>query len=398
MRTAVTIFRKELLDTLRDRRTLIMMLLVPILLFPVLISISVKMTSSQVKKAESKVLRVGLLTNENATLLRDSLLARSDLEVSEGVSFERARELVRSDSLDAALVVDEAFDARIATNRPGTVQLLHKSSEDYSAAQRRLRDLLSWFEKRLLSERFDRLGLDDDITRGVDIQTVDIATRQERFGKVVGGFLPYIFVLFCFLGSMYPAIDLGAGEKERGTLETLLTSPATRMQILVGKFGVIVLTGLTSAVVSVLGLYVGVRQAVNLPPAIMDVISGMLQVSSLLMVIGLLIPLSVFFAALLLAFSFFAKSFKEAQSIISPLTIVIIVPVFIGLIPGMELSATTALVPVLNVSLAAREIFSGTISFALLAEVYASLVALAVLALIGCAKWVNREETIFRSS
>jgi sodium transport system permease protein len=398
MRVTITIFLKELKDTLRDRRTLFAMILAPILVFPVMITLSVNLMKSQVKKAEDKVLRIGLESAGNAADIRDSLLARSDMRVVEDLDVDRMKHLIQTDSLDAALVFSSDFDTQIESHHEGSVQLLHKSAEAFSTARTKLRELLSAYERRVVSARFKDLRVDEAITSAMEIQHVDISTRQEKFGKVIGGFLPYIFVLFCFMGCMYPAIDLGAGEKERGTLETLLSSPATRMQILLGKFGVIVLTGITSAIVSVLGLYASVRLAVQLPPMIQEMVSGLLQISSLLMVISLLVPLTIFFAALLLSFSIYARSFKEAQSIISPLTLLIIIPVFIGLIPGIKLNGVTALIPILNVSLASREILSGTISYPLLAEVYASLIVLAAAGLTGCAKWFGREQTIFRST
>jgi sodium transport system permease protein len=94
----------------------------------------------------------------------------------------------------------------------------------------------------------------------------------------------------------------------------------------------------------------------------------------------------------------FAKSYKEAQSLISPLTIVVILPVAVGMIPGFTLTPITALIPVLNVSLATKEIIAGTIQPGLLALVYLSLIVLAGLSLWACARWFNREETIFRSA
>jgi sodium transport system permease protein len=197
---------------------------------------------------------------------------------------------------------------------------------------------------------------------------------------------------------MYPAIDLGAGEKERGTLETLLTSPAGRLEILLGKFGVVVLTGILTAVISIVGLYLGIRASSEIPPEILSAILNMLEIRSVFLLLSLLLPLTIFFAAILLSLSLFAKSFKEAQSIINPLMIVIIVPAFIGLMPGTELDAKTALIPILNVSLATKAIIAGTITPAILAEVYLSLIALAAVSLIYC-KWVfGRESTIFRGT
>jgi sodium transport system permease protein len=205
-------------------------------------------------------------------------------------------------------------------------------------------------------------------------------------------------VIFCFVGSTYPAIDLGAGEKERGTLETLLATPASRLQILIGKFGVVASAGIGSAAIAMLGLIVGARTAAKLPSHVTETVMGLIEPGTILMLMSLLVPLAVFFAAGLLSISIFARSFKEAQSLMTPLSIVVIMPVVIGLMPGIKLDATTALIPVLNVSLASKDIIAGTISYGLMAEVYGSLVVLAALSLYGCARWFGRESTIFRSS
>jgi sodium transport system permease protein len=130
----------------------------------------------------------------------------------------------------------------------------------------------------------------------------------------------------------------------------------------------------------------------------MEAVLGILDMQSIVLVFSLLLPLSIFFAAFLLSLSIFAKSYKEAQSLISPLTIVVILPVLIGMVPGVELDTVTSLIPVLNVSLATKEIIAGTVKPGLLAEVYLSLFALAALSLYGCSKWFEREETIFRGA
>ena len=221
---------------------------------------------------------------------------------------------------------------------------------------------------------------------------------KEKFGEKIGGFLPYIFVIFCFIGAMYPAIDLGAGEKERGTLETLLVSPAKRLQIVYGKFGVIFLAGILTAAISIFSLFLALKTSQEIPEEILTVLLRIVDYKSILLVFTLLIPLCVFFAALLLSISIFAHSFKEAQSIMTPFNFLVIFPVFIGLFPGVKLDAVTALIPVLNVSLATKEIISGTIKAGLLAEVYMSLLILAGLSLYFCAKWFQREDIIFRNT
>lgn len=398
MNTIITIFKKELIDTLRDRRTLIMMLVIPMLLFPVLMGIVVKVQVKQIKKAEEKRIKIGLLTYGNAQAFRDLLMNREDLRIMEDIQADSIQSLIKKDSLDAVILFSEDFDQKVADLEEGRVELYFKSTEDLNITRGRLRPLINDFEKRLISDRFMKLNLDEKIVEAIHIKEHDIASMKERIGKKIGGFLPYLFVLFCFMGCMYPAIDLGAGEKERGTLETLLSSPASRFQIVMGKFSVVVLAGISAAAISILGLFIAVRQVKELPPELLDVVLGILEFKSIVMVLSLLLPLSIFFAACMLSLSIFAKSFKEAQSIIGPLNIVVILPVFLALLPGIELNAKTALIPILNVSLASKEIIAGTIAPGLLAEVYISLIVLAGLSLYGCKRWFEREETMFRGS
>ena len=398
MKTILTVFRKELIDSLRDRRTLVAMVIVPLVLFPLLISISSSMMISHAREAEEKKLRIGLVTGGGAAAFREMLAKRGDVRLVDNISVEHGKVLVRSDSLDVLLVLDPGFDEQVATLGAGKVALIHKTTNGSSIEKRRARDLLEEYEKTLRAERFEALSLDVAIIETIDVSEQNLASTKERLAGELGGMLPYLIIIFCFTGSMYPAIDLAAGEKERGTLETLLTAPAGRLEILLGKFGVVVLTGIATALISLLGIYIGIRQSPEIPAEVLDAILGMLEVRSIVLLLSLLLPLTVFFASILLSLSIFAKSFKEAQSTITPLMILIIVPAFIGLMPGMTLNAKTALIPILNVSLATQSIIAGTISTALLAEVYASLVALAALSMWGCTWIFGREGTIFRGA
>lgn len=140
------------------------------------------------------------------------------------------------------------------------------------------------------------------------------------------------------------------------------------------------------------------RQNEGIPQDQLGAIIKLIEVNSIVLMLSMLIPLCVFFAALLLSASVFARSFKEAQSIMAPLNFIVIIPVFIGIFPGIKLSPTTALIPILNVSLASKEIIAGTIKTGLLIEVYLVLIALAVLGLKFCAVWFKREDVIFRGT
>jgi sodium transport system permease protein len=403
------IFKKELKDISRDRRTMITMVLVPLLLFPLLTTIATTVISSQNKKSETKTLVVGLIAHDQGDELVRILANRQDLRIIPDVPESQIETLIQSDSLDAVIRLSEDFSAQVLALGSGDIHLHFKSSRDLNATRNRLVALLDEYEDLLLKDRFSRLNLDRNI--GVAIQTHrhDVASRQERFGQAIGGFIPYIFILFCFTGCMYPATDLGAGEKERGTLETLLTSPVHRIHIVLGKMGVIAVSGLVSANVAFLGLAISLLVHPEFLTRVLSHLPGTLNMGHLtflllaiclpmIVICLLLLPLVTLFSSLLMAISIFAKSFKEAQSQMSPLVILIILPVFVGILPGLHLNALTAAIPILNLSLATKDIISGTISPWLLAEVYASLLLLSGLSLAFCIRWFNREDVIFRES
>jgi sodium transport system permease protein len=396
MKKIVTVFKKELKDILRDRRTIIFMVAIPLLVFPVLISLASGMIMSQAREAQEKTLQIGLLTQGNAFAFRQMLFERADVALREDLNQEQGITQVKQGVLDVLIVFDQDFDRNVSARSQGRLKLYMKVTEEGEIERDRVLGLLREFEKTLLAERFQEMDLDESIIKTINVEEENLATVKERLAEAVGGFLPYLFIIFCFTGSMYPAIDLAAGEKERGTLETLLTSPVDRFQILMGKFGVVVLTGVFSALVAMLGLYVGIRRMTEIPPELLNTIMSILEVKSILILLTLLLPLSIFFAGILLSLSIYARSYKEAQSIISPLMFVVIIPAFIGLMPGFELTLTTALIPILNVSLATKAILAGTISLPLLLTVYISLIVFALISIYFCSKIYGRESAIFR--
>ena len=210
--------------------------------------------------------------------------------------------------------------------------------------------------------------------------------------------LPYIFVIFSFIGCMYPSIDLFTNEKERGTLETILTTPVKRIEILFGKMIVVALIGFISAILSMMGLSFGLKQlAATLPPDVLGSLSSFVQPSNILLLLGMLLPLIVFFAGILTLITTYAKSYKEAQSIISPMMVLIIMPAVIGLIPGIELTSLTAIIPITNISLATKEIIAGTMNFGLYALVVGSLLVYAVLGVLVSVKWFSNESNIVKA-
>lgn len=401
----LTLARKEFLDIVRDRRTVITNLVVPLLLFPILFNVMEKVITTQLTKARERTLTVALInhagTSEFRQILQDEIDEPSDagtIKLREDVSLEEGRDLVEAEDVDAIIHFDPGFAEQLERGVPAQVSVYFKQTDKGRVEKGRIIRMLDTYKDRLYERRLVTLGIDPKDLEPLEITQHNLASEKEQLAGLIGGFLPYLFIIFSLTGCLHPATDLAAGEKERGTLETLLTCPATRLQILIGKFIVVVGNGFFSASVSMLGLYIGFRSVAQIPEQMQTGIAAVLEWTTIPAVFSLLLPLTIFFAAVALSLSIYAKSFKEAQSLLMPLIMVSIIPVYAGVIPGMELSTTTALIPILNVSMAIKAIIAGAATAPLLAMVYASLIALAALSLLVCSKMFRRESAIFRSA
>lgn len=397
MKKTLVIFKKEIKDILRDRRTIVMMVIIPLLVLPLLMNLVVGISISQARKAEARILKVGLIANGCAAEFRARLQKQTDMTIREDIKGDDIKNLIDKKEVDIALVFDPDFDRQIKAQKSGGVKLYYKLSSENEIAKRRIVKLINEFKDELIALRLQGLNLDRSFVDAVEITEFDLSSTKEKIGEYVGGFLPYIFVIFCFMGAMYPAIDLAAGEKERATIETLLASPASRLEIVLGKFLVVTLAGVITAAISILGIYLSIKRTREIPPDIFKELIRIVEWKSIFLLLSLLIPMCVLFAAVLLSISIFARSFKEAQSAMAPMNFIVIVPAAIGLVPGIKLNTLTALIPILNVSLATKQIIAGSIQLGLLLEVYLSLFFLAGLSLYFCIQWFKRESVIFRS-
>ena len=361
MSIIVSIFKKELIDVLRDRRTLMFMVVIPILITPLLVIGSIKFQEYQNKKSEEKILKIAFINESEDSLTKQLLSDQKGVNIIEGVQLDSIESYIKSDSLQGGLYLGKGFLKKIKTNSSGDVKIYYKSSDLMGKSKKRMQAALDIYKEKIIAERLKQLNVDGQILDPITITNIDMATAKETLGKAIGGFIPYVLVMFIFLGARYPAIDLGAGEKERGSLETLLSSPATKFEITMGKLLVVSLTGIVSGLVSVLGISSSLFFIDKIPVQIQETILELINPFMISSIIILMIPIAIFFASMLLSISFYARSFKEAQSLMGPLNMVIIVPLFLSLGPGMEMDHATALMPLINVGLLTKEILAGSV-------------------------------------
>lgn len=391
------IAKKEILDITRDRRTMLMMIVLPLLLVPVLLGTIMKIDSSQREKASENLIKIRFVGKEYAPELYQAFVDMDKVIMLDQVPIDSIGIYLEDKFLDAAISVQENYQRSIDQNSQASVRIEYKGTDSFDYVKEKIEYLLQSSQEKIIVERMKRLNLDRDVVQAYKIEYIDVATKQETLGKIVGGWLPYVFILFGFMGAMYPALDLGSGEKERGTLETILSSPASRLDIVIGKFLVIMFAATVTAFLALAGLTIGISQISDIPSQIMEVVNEMFNVKTLALIMTLVLPVSAFFSATLLGLSIYANSFKEAQSIAAPLNIAIVFIAVIGTLPGVELNVFTAMIPILNVSLASKDIFAGTMNPLYMIEVYLSLFGFAAISVVLCARTFNNEKTIFRS-
>lgn len=391
-----TIFKKELKDTLRDRRTLIMMLVIPVLVFPIILNVFVGVSASFTEEAANKALKIGIAGDqknyftEKLEALPEELGKKNIILVSDTNEISK---LIQSDSLDLGFVLPTTFDSTFKKMQPVAIQLYYDATD--VGMDSRAENYIQQIENIARQERYMDLQIDEQKLIPFQVNYVNVASKKEMIGKLAGGILPYIFIAFGFIGCMYPAIDLFTGEKERGTIETLLTTPVKRWQILFGKMGVVVLSGLLAASAALFGLFLSIEVFELVEnEELLNVIHEVLSGEFVLMLYALLFPLTVFFAGVMIPIAVYAKSFKEAQSIITPLNIIMVLPAMVGFFPGIELDPITAAIPVINIVLSTKELIAGTLDIQLLMISFLVMVTLAVIAVFVSYKQFDKESNV----
>jgi sodium transport system permease protein len=395
------VYRKELTDTLRDRRTVISMIVVPLLVMPLLTIGMGILSVTLVGQALKEIPKVMILGGEDSPRVVAELEQVKDLQVvpakadyAEEISDKRVR---------AAVEIPPGFEARLAAGDPATVKIYMYEGELKSGfGAERLQRFFRELRDRTIRERLQARALPDSLVRPFEIDEKNVAPPEKVGGEILGGMVPYFVILLCLTGAMYPAMDLTAGEKERGTIETILCSPISRTHLVLGKFLMVLTASIATAVLSIasMAFSFGVGKKMLLgalhgaaDSALKITVTGKAVVSIFVVVL----PLAVFFSAALLALSLFAKSFKEAQSYISPLMIVVVLPAVAALLPGVELNPALAMVPVLNTSLVSKEIITGTYHWGLIALIFLSSSVYAAAAIAIAVKLFQREDVLFRT-
>jgi len=374
---------------------------IPLFLFPLLSVGFGTLVSSIVDKTKEASPKIMVIGGDDSPGVLASLKATPKVEIVPAAA--NWKELIVEKQIPAAIEIPSGFDKSVFDQKKLEVMIYNYSGDLKSdIAAGKMDTALKAYRDDVVKKRVVAQKLPVEVLEPFEVTQKNIAPPEKSGAALFfGGFIAYIVVFLCFNGGMHPAIDLTAGEKERGTMETILSSPISRAHLVVGKFLLVLTTALSTAALSVISMAISFALVHALQAKTIQAgkegIEMHIGVGAALSVFIMAIPLAVLFSSILLMIASFAKSHKEAQTYIMPMVFIIIIPAIAAMLPGVDLNAKLALVPILNVSLLCKELVIGTYHWNFIAIIFTSTCAYAAVALFLAVKMFQRESVLFRS-
>ena len=393
---------KEIRHLFRDTKTIIQTVVVPTFLTPLLIGGIVWYISSIAIEESKKDYDVAIYDVNNTQLITKFDEAER-LNINKYESIQDVIDSVTNDDSEIGIVIDDLFQQNINDNISSSVTIYSKNIDTFSQAKSLAEDIIDSYENDERSERLSSLNLDEEFINPIDIIEEDLTTEKEAAGSFFGGILAFFFVMYVITGSMYPAIDLGAGEKERGTMETLISTNISSLEIIIGKMFSVTASAVLTATFSLLGFIVPLLiifffYADSIPESLFDTLSSLVNPIAFLGIFGLIIPLSILMGALLLAVSVYSKNTKEAGLLLGNLVIIFFLPAYIPLFnPGIELDFVGSLIPCYNLALLTNSLIAENTNWLLYCSALGSTVVYCCIAIYITYIMFDDEKIIFRS-
>jgi sodium transport system permease protein len=399
LRNVGIVYRKELTEALRDRRTVISSILIPLLLFPLLAGGVVYSFAELVGEASREPSKIVILGGADSPDVAAGLQNAKNLRVvSTAANYV---DLISNKRIRAAVDIPPGFQAAVARGECPAVKIYIFSGDMKSAfGATRIEKFFTEYRDAMVRGRLAAQNLPESLMKPFEIKQQNVVSPEKVAGETYGGLIPYLVILMCMTGAMYPAMDLTAGEKERGTMETILSSPIKRTHLVFGKFLLVLTASLATATLSAVSMGISFSVLSRVAP-LQGEVEGFpvmtMHPETVLAVFVMALPVAVLFSAVLITISVFAKSFKEAQSYLTPMTFIVLVPAIAAALPGIELTPKLAVVPILNVSLLCKELVAGTYHWNYIFLIFLSTCVYASVALYLAVKMFQRESVLFSS-
>lgn len=361
MNRTFIVFWKELREVMRDRRVLFSTILSPLLITPLLLWGIGMMVKQRAESTHREVIPVAVVAPKGGQEMIQAMEGRG-FAVRRMEERSQAETLLKNRQVKAVILLDEQFDQRLHDESTAQVQVLFDPLNDTSRdAVTRLRALTNGLNAEWLQRRLARRFMAAEFAQPIAMRTQAIQTENPVGNFILSIFLPYVIVLSAFLGAVSPAFDLVAGEKERGTIETLLAAPASRRQIVWGKFLTVSGVCLIAAIFAMLGMLLAFALPTSSRVFMEQADRFSISVSAIGTLIITLLPLTVFYSATLIIVSTFARNQKEAQTYLIPLSSLVVLPAVASMFVRTESTIWLSAVPVLNSAVIIKQVLTGIV-------------------------------------
>ena len=387
------LFKREITDIFRDKKTMIMMVLLPLVLYPLLIVGVALLSTAIIQSQEEKTYVIAFEECADLELEISGILSKEQEEIGytvEVVSEESCKKALEAEKIDAYVSVD---------GKEITINYLSAKERSVTASNA-LDEALDMYKASLTKQQIEEAGLDvEEILNPITVEDKDMSTAEESIGSMIGMMMPFFIITMILLGAIYPAIDVTAGEKERGTLETLLTLPVTNFEMIMSKFLAVSCIACVSAILNVISMGAAMAFLVtsSLASAADMNISFDFSVflPGILFTILVMMVFALFVTAVCMCTCVFAKNFKDANNYATPVMFVFMFAGYAPMLPDVELTAQTAAIPVVNVALLVAGLFEFNYNYALFGVVLASNIAYSLLAIMVLGRIYNSESVLF---
>ncbi|WP_055669239.1 ABC transporter permease [Desnuesiella massiliensis] len=392
------VFKKELLDIFRDKKTVIMSILIPLIIFPIMFGVIGKSMNNTTKSVEENLI-IYVKDAGNSSL-------GQFIKAQKGIKFEESsnvEEDVKNGKILLALEIPNDFDKDVAEEKTSNINIIYdNSSQKSQMAISKIEAFIDAYSKNVVSQRLSKRNIEQKLLTPINIERKTTEKESEGFSKfMLSLLLPLLLVIYSVSGPIAPATDLGAGEKERGTLEPLLTTKASRMSLLWGKFFAITTMGLLTTLASISGVLISMRQSNSFfsqGSSSGTVPTLSIEVKALVLIGIIAILTTMVFGALELAISIYARSFKEAQTYLTPLTIIAIVPVYSTyMLDAKNIESIYFHIPLANAVCVLKELIAGIYNTQHILTTIGWTVAYIVASILFARFMFSREEVIFRT-
>ncbi len=395
-----TLYKKEIMDVIRDKKTILTMVVLPVILYPLLFLVVMQIMTMILSNQEEQTYYVAYdkVSKENQQALEEWIQGDED-----GYDYVIETKVSKNPKKDLEQEKIDAYITTTVTDEQVIYEVHYLSAvTDSSSVSDMLKEEITSYSKKVAEQNADAMGLDvTKVLYPIDSKITDQSSNESSMGSLLGSFIPFLLITGIMTGCMYPAIDITAGEKERGTLETLLTLPIGNLELIISKF-------LSVATVSIVSVFINILSIGGIVFYLFRTVMSLTEgagafrlatfVPAILISVVCVIAFALFMSAVVMCICAFAKSFKEANNYITPLTLIVMLTAYVGFIPNVELSSVTALIPVANICLLMKNLMVFKYNFTLILIVLFSNIIYAFVAVWFLSRIYDSESILFGES